>query len=196
MRHATILVAILAFVPLASATAQVQRPPIEPGTRVRISHECGTRTLYGGATRIDCRTDKGTIAALTADSVVLRIGEPATQLAVSLASVNRLEVVRGRKSNVGTGAGIGLVVGMVAGAVFGYASFEECVSFCIGPDIDRGENAVLGAAIFGLGGTVFGALIGASSKTERWEEVPLDRLRVSLGPQRDGRFGFGASVRF
>ncbi len=197
MRHATILVAILAIVPLASATAQVQRPPIEPGTRVRISHECGTRTLYGGATRVDCRTDKGTIAVLTADSVVLTIGESATQLAVPLASVNRLEVVRGQKSNVGTGAGIGLVVGMVAGAVWGYAIVDEC-DFCknesgIG---GREESVVLGALILGLGGTVFGALIGASSKTDRWREVPLDRLRMSLGPQRDGRFGFGASVRF
>ncbi|MCH7717632.1 MAG: hypothetical protein IH876_16010 [Gemmatimonadetes bacterium] len=196
MRHATILVAILAFVPLTSATAQVRRPPIKPGTRVRISHECGTRTLYGGATRIDCRTDKGTLAALTADSVVLRIGEPATQLAVSLASVKRLEVVRGRKSNAATGAGIGLVVGMVAGAVIGYASYEECEGFCMFAPAGRGETAVFGAALFGLGGIVFGALIGASSKTDRWEEVPLDRLRVSLGPQRDGSFGFGASVRF
>ena len=60
----------------------------------------------------------------------------------------------------------------------------------------REETAMLGAAIFGFGGVVFGALIGASSQTDRWEEVPLDRVRVSLGPQRDGRFGFGASVRF
>ena len=38
--------------------------------------------------------------------------------------------------------------------------------------------------------------LGASTKTDRWREVPLDRVRVSLGPQRDGRFGLGASVRF
>ena len=38
MRHATILVAILAFVPLASATAQGF---IRPGARVRVSgHSC------------------------------------------------------------------------------------------------------------------------------------------------------------
>ena len=194
MRHATILVAILAFVPLTSATAQVQRPPIEPGMRVRISHECGTRTLYGGATPIDCRTDKGTLAVLTADSIVLRVGEPATQLAVLLASVNRLEVVRGRKSNAATGAGIGLVVGIVAGAVFGYASFEECVSFCIGPG--REGVAILVATIFGLGGAVVGTLIGSAVKTDRWQEVPLDRLRLQVAPQRDGRFGLGLSVSF
>ena len=195
VRPRLIFVTLLTITPLTSTAAQVQRPPVELGTRVRISHECRTRTLYGGATRIDCRTDKGTIAALTADSVVLKVGKPATQLAVSLASVNRLEVVRGRKPNADTGAGIGLAVGFVAGAVFGYASSEECESFCM-LEIGREEAAVMGAAMFGLGGFVFGALIGASSKTDRWEEVPLDRLRLSLGPQRDGRFGFGASVKF
>jgi hypothetical protein len=44
---------------------------------------------------------------------------------------------------------------------------------------------------------LLGVIIGGFIwKTDRWEEVPLDRLRVSFGPQRDGRFGFGASVRF
>jgi len=33
-------------------------------------------------------------------------------------------------------------------------------------------------------------------KIDRWEEVPLDQLRVSFVPQLDGRFGFGLSVRF
>ncbi len=37
MRHATILVAILAFTPLHSATAQVQQPPVERGARVRVT---------------------------------------------------------------------------------------------------------------------------------------------------------------
>ena len=36
----------------------------------------------------------------------------------------------------------------------------------------------------------------ASIKTDRWEEVPLDRLRVSFAPQRDARFALGFSVSF
>jgi hypothetical protein len=39
-------------------------------------------------------------------------------------------------------------------------------------------------------------MVGGSIKTDRWREVPLDRLRVGFAPQRDGRFGLGASVRF
>lgn len=56
--------------------------------------------------------------------------------------------------------------------------------------------AAAGGVIFGAAGALLGALIGATMKTERWVSVPLDELRVSFGPQRDGRFGFGASVRF
>ena len=105
-------------------------------------------------------------------------------------------MVRGRKSNAATGAGIGLVVGMVTGAVLGYASFEECVSFCIGSVTGREELAIVGAVLLGLGGIVVGAVTGAFIKTDRWEEVPLDRLHLQVAPQGDGRFGLGASVRF
>ncbi len=41
-----------------------------------------------------------------------------------------------------------------------------------------------------------GLAVGAVIMTDRWQEVPLDRLRVNLGPQRDGRFGLGLLVRF
>ncbi len=193
MRHATILVAILAFTPLANATAQV---PVRPGARVRISHDCRTRTLSSGATRIDCRTEKGTLAALTADSVVLRIGEPATPLAVSLASVTRLDLYRGRRSLAGRGALIGLVVlgGFGAIAGFNLCELDETQAGCgLG---DHLLGSVYGGALFGLLGIVIGAVTGALIKTDRWEEVPLDRLRVSFVPQRDGRFALGLSVRF
>jgi hypothetical protein len=41
-----------------------------------------------------------------------------------------------------------------------------------------------------------GAVIGSFVKYEEWEEVPFDQVRVSLAPQRDGRFTLGLSVRF
>ncbi len=60
----------------------------------------------------------------------------------------------------------------------------------------RGTYAAVGGVIGGLGGLVAGALIGSAVETDRWVDVPLDRLRVSLGPQRGGGFGLGLSVRF
>ncbi len=66
---------------------------------------------------------------------------------------------------------------------------------CLG-DLGPGANVAAGGVIGGLGGLVTRAFIGLEIQTDRWVDVPLDRLRVSVGPQRDGRYGLGASVRF
>ena len=194
MRHATILVAILAFVPLTSATAQV---PVRPGERVRVTHQpiCPAGTICLGPS--PRRRSVGTFLAWKADSLVIQSNGDTLSVPVNL--VTRLDVSRGRNTNTGEGAGIGFLLGAVVGAVIGLASYEECESqgafSCLGPDGPE-IYALAGAIIGGLGGLVAGALIGSATETDRWQEVPLDRLRVSLGPQRDGRFGFGASVRF
>ncbi len=161
MRHATILVVIFAFVPLAGSAAQVQQPPVERGARVRVTRPpiCPPYTTCAGGLP---QHYVGTFVTWEVDALVVQ------------SSGNTL------------GAGIGFLLGGVMGAVFGYASHEECVPqggfSCIGPDF--------GPEGGGLGGLVLGAIIGGSP------EVRLDRLRVSLGPQRDGGLGLGASVRF
>ncbi len=190
MRHNTILVAILAFVPLANATAQV---PVRPGARVRVTgHFC--QPFYSNCVGGSPQHRVGSFVAWKADTLVVQSNGDTLSVPVDL--VTTLDVSRGRKSNAATGAGIGLVVGMVTGAVLGYASFEECVSFCIASVDGRGETAIVGAVLLGLGGIVVGAVTGAFIKTDRWEEVPLDRLRLQVAPQRDGRFGLGLSMRF
>jgi len=50
------------------------------------------------------------------------------------------------------------------------------------------EKARIGAVVFGVVGAVIGYAIASSGKH--------DRLLVSVGPQRDGRFGLGLSGRF
>ncbi len=201
MRHATILVAILAFVPLASATAQ-EPPPVKVGDRVRV-------------TAPDVRRREGTVRLLTTDSLVLRPeygawpvhsargmpnisarGMP-NRLAIPLASVTRLEVSRGQTSRMGPGAGIGLLGGgllgyLISSGTLGSGCTEGGRGFQLTREACIGVSTVGGAVV----GTLLGLVVGAVSKTDRWEEVPLDQLRVNFGPQRDGRFGLGASVRF
>ena len=63
-------------------------------------------------------------------------------------------------------------------------------------DSYSGRCALAGAVIFGAGGALLGFIVGAMITGTRWEEVPLDRLRLQVAPQRDGRFGLGLSVRF
>ncbi len=102
VRRATILVAILAFVPLASATAQV---PIRPGERVRVTHPpiCPADTICVGRSP---RQDVGTFVRWS-DETLLVLSNGNT-LALPLDAVTRLDVSRGRKTNTGMGAGIGI----------------------------------------------------------------------------------------
>ena len=78
------------------------------------------------------------------------------------------------------------------GALTGYAVGEDCIGSC-----DETELAVV---ILGVGGAVVGLLagvvVGATEGGGEWEGIGLDRLRMSLGPQRDRRIGLGLSVRF
>ncbi len=180
MRYATILVAILAFVPLATATAQV---PIGPDARVRVTgHFC--QPFYSNCVGGQPEHRVRTFVVWKSDTLVVQSN--GDTLSVPVDFVTRLDVRWGRKTNTGKGAGIRFLLGGVVGAVIGYASYEECVPqgwfSCIGPDF--------GPEVGGLGGLVVGAIIGGSP------EVRLDRLRVSVGPQRDGGFGLGASARF
>ena len=184
------LVAILAFVPLASgcsSRAAVRQQPLpEPGALVRAWYVFDSET---GRRR---ESDEGTLIGLTSDSIVLTFGELESQRAVPLTSVSSVEVWR-PNSSVGQRAIQGTLVGLVLGAVIGYAaSLEDCTDFCL--------ETELVVVILGVGGAVVGLLagvvIGATESGGEWEGVGLDRLRMSLGPQRNGRFGFGASVRF
>ncbi len=195
MRHAFVLLASLAFMPLASATAQVQQPPVERGARVRVTTS-PPNPCPAWNTR--CTRDSlprhyvGTFVAWKGDTLVVET--KGRILALPLDSVTKLEASQGQKRNTREGALMGLLVGGVAGAVIGAAIYEEyeCEQLCF---IDPATIPVAVAMGVVLGGVAVGATIGSLIKTDRWA-VPLDRVRVSLGPQRDGRLGLGASVRF
>jgi hypothetical protein len=186
MRHVTILVAILVFTPLASATAQVR-----PGARVRVTgHFC--QPFYSNCAGGRPEHVVGRFVAWKSDTLVVQSNGDTVQ--VALMNVTRLDLHMGRKAHTAKGAGIGFLVGGAVGALIALTSFG-CDEQCIigwGPGI----AAFAGVLFGGLGGLVPGALIGGFTKTDRWQEVPLDRVRVSFVPQRDGRFGLGASVRF
>jgi hypothetical protein len=190
MRHASLcLGAVLAFVPLTRATAQMA---VRPGERVRVTgYFC--QPFYNNC----IERNVGTFVSLKADTlVVLSSGDT---LAVPVDLVTRLDVSRGRKTNRGKGAGIGFILGAVLGSVIGYASYDECVpQGWLGCFMDFGPEASAagGFAAGSLGGAVVGALIGGLSKTDRWHEVPLDRVRVTFGPQHIGGVGLWASVKF
>jgi hypothetical protein len=177
MRKLACLLTILLVGPICAAAAQDRTPLLEPGARVRvtapdlgITKQAATFDVLEGGTLV-----------VTADSTMY----------CPLRSVTQLEVHAGRRSKWGTGAVVGGVVGGAGGALAlglfcqGYAApGHDCSS-----DMKSG---FLGGA---LGGALLGMGIGAAITTDRWEEVPLDRLRVSVVPQRGG-VALGISVAF
>ncbi len=151
MRHATILVAILAFVPLASATAQEQ-----------------------------LRDDRTTTFAAANSVLVFHTGQMGQGPPRGWGCRRWDPCLRG--------GAIGLLVGAGVGAVIGLASGDEpsgafCLWACTALD-----RARIGAVVLGVVGAFIGYAIASSGKH--------DRLLVSVGPQRDGRFGLGLSGRF
>ncbi len=79
-----------------------------------------------------------------------------------------------------------MLVGAGVGAVIGLASGDDPRGTFLG--LTASEKARIGAVLFGVVGAVIGYVIASSGKH--------NRLFVSAGPQRDGRLGLGASVRF
>ena len=191
MRTFAFVLAVSLVVPLSFLTAQ-NPPPLEPGARVRVTH-CGPLAVYSGRKRTDCRTTQGNLVAMTSDSVVLNAGASNERLSVPRDLMTRLRVTSGQRGRAGRGALIGTLVGVGAGAGFGIASCAMLETGCYEPPTGA---VALGTGIFGgIAGVLVGATVGAFIKTDRWEEVPLDRLRVSFAPQRNG-FSLGVSFAF
>ncbi|MFC1639221.1 hypothetical protein ACFL3B_00490 [Gemmatimonadota bacterium] len=167
MRAAVPLVTVSMLLTVGSIDAQ-QPPAIPPGQRVRITApECGIQRQVT------------TLEEYTGGALVMPTGS------CPLDSVTRLEVSRGRKSHSLEGLGLGWLVGAGVGA-----AVSDCDPSSLGicEAVPIGIGATVGLVI----GTIFGSLI----KSDRWEEVPLDRVRVSFAPQRDGRFAVGMRVAF
>ena len=184
MRPITFLVAVLAVTPLSTVNAQGSMP-VKAGDRVRVA--------FGTSECQPCLA-VGLVAAFSTDSVALAVGNRTDTLRLPIASVTRFEVSRGRKSKTLSGMGIGAAIGVGTGAILGaIATSGECL---FESDPCPGAGAVAGAVLLGVPGLLVGTIVGALTKSDRWEEVPLDQLRVSIAPQRDGSFGLGFSVAF
>jgi hypothetical protein len=170
--------------------AQGQGPPVETGTRLRVS------TVHVGAggssTTVQETRFKGQLERVSHDSVWIRVGANGPLMSIERGSIHRLEISDGRRRNPGKGAlwgaGVGLGLGVLAAV-----TLDDCT---VGSgrywfDLCDGDEDVL---ILGslAAGAAWGALIGSFIKSERWVEVPP----ASLTLRRNGQgVSLGVEVR-
>jgi hypothetical protein len=167
------LIAALLIAPVTGTFAQ--ELPLQPGQRVRLT-----------AASLGMERQPAVFQSLRGDTLVA-----VTDSTVScpLASVTRLEAYQGRRGHTWLGAGIGFAFGAVVGGVTGGNACKT-----LGCD-DMSWAAVVGGGIGGLAGALLGGGIGALSRTDRWEEIALERVTVSIVTRHDG-FGLRASIAF
>ncbi len=150
-------------------------PLLTPGLRVRLESENVRGRITG---RILETTERG-LRLMTDNGVPVR---------VPFEAITGLEASFTRRRHTREGLVVGLALGALAGAlaeVDEYAcDFEDSTAFC-----SRGEAIAGGIG----GGALLGAGIGALVRTDRWQTVSLERVRVSLTPDVAG--GRSAGVR-
>jgi hypothetical protein len=172
-------VLLLLHCAVPALAGETTRP--EPGARVRLTLPCDdARPSPARSGRTTCRIE-GRLDHLGPDGITLTGGASSTRH--PLASVTRIEISRGERSRWLAGA----AAGFVSGAAGTYVALNRGGSTnpC-DPSANQdaiGQGACLGlAAAGGLAGAGLGALVGSLFRSERWEDVPKDRWRVSLGP--------------
>ncbi|MFC1639224.1 hypothetical protein ACFL3B_00505 [Gemmatimonadota bacterium] len=185
MRGFTAVLVVSLFCPISNVSAQ-HTPPVTVGDRVRV-RQCRSE-LFSSGWKIVCERSVGTLSTLSTNAVTVRLEDSATELAVALDSVARLDMSRGRHRSAVRSVGFG-ALGFLGGGLGGCL-----IAGGGGEGYNEGIACLIGGGIGGGVGLVVGAIVGASSR-ERWEEVPLDRLRVSFAPQRDG-FAVGFTIAF
>jgi hypothetical protein len=162
---------LLAMFVLASPTdAVAQELPLQPGQRVRVT-TVPSRHLVGY---------DGTFQQVHGDTLILE------SMSLLLSDVMRLDAHKGTRTSVLLGMVLGLPIGAGVGYLVGTGA-DEAGGL-------EGMAELVGAVVGGVIGLFAGGALGATS-VDKWEEVPLDRLRVSVVPTYRG-VGLGASFAF
>lgn len=198
---------VLLQIPCGEGDASA-KPSVRPGDRVRI-------TVSGPAIQADSiffgtkvispwesvPVLQGRLGLVEPDSIVLTDEAGWSLLVVSTNSIERLEVLTEGSHKV-AGAIIGLVAGGLIGAAVGssmddtdsQADCEPGAILC--DDFQIIDYTAQGAFLGGLTGMAFGAVIGLSCKTERWESVDKGHLQTGLRITDGGAVFLTLSTRF
>ncbi len=171
----------LAATPVVAAVEPAATPGPGPGQWVRIT------------TADPVRIVEGKLKALNEESLVVQVadGGSRTEATLSRAAIAHLDLRVQDSKKAGfalVGALLGGVVGFSAGGSGGSGSSSNSCSAvqlnCLG-SLGQSNNYSSGTAFLGaVVGGALGALVAPGAKWQK--DVPLDRVRVSVGPVRRG----------
>jgi hypothetical protein len=187
--------AVLVLLPAVPAFAGERSTLLEPGARLRLTLPCADALPSPGERSGSLCRIEGRVDDLDPDAITLTRGSSSTRH--PLASVSRIEVSRGERSRWKAGA----VAGFVVGAVGTYVALDRgdstnpCDHSTNQDAMGQGACIALAAA-GGVAGAGLGALVGRLFRSERWEDVPKDRWRVSLGLRPGIRFHVSVALAF
>jgi hypothetical protein len=169
VRTRTVLAVVATL--FAPSPLLAQSRELEPGVRVRVTAPSFQLSpLIGSFQELDARLSRLTL---------LTGGD---EVEIPISAVRQLEVSQGTRSYAGLGAAIGLGAGLT------YAT----TLVILGEGAMSGDLLYLGYWIAGGTGALVGAIVGSLVETERWEEVPVEKLRISI--VSNGRSGFAISL--
>jgi hypothetical protein len=138
---------------------------------------------------------EGSLAALSPDSLSVRVGMSSTLTTIPMDSVLAIDVGQGVRASHGVvlkDAGIGAAIGI--GVVL-IAAKAVCSG---GSDDFCGLEAFLTAVPIGVVGALLGAHVGRRGEHEQWERV-FERARTTsllVGPTAHHGFAIGLSIPF
>lgn len=180
-----LVAAALTLVVTTFAASQDPRP-VAVGSRIKVRLVSPRSTV------------QGTVTALEADSIALRVAceKAAPSVRLALENVRRIEVSVGRRHPVGKSILLGIGIGGVGGALIGaVAPLCEPKAFldCLFEPTTRGESVAMNALIMGTGGLVVGAVVGLVGH-EAWAPGRVAGWRPVVAA-RSGGVAVGVAVR-
>ena len=164
-RPSTLPLALLFLLLLPGRGGAQRIVDLRPGDTIRVAQPGGLAT-------------QGIVLAASESAISFELRSSPDTLTLALNSLSRLDVARGRQTNVRglvQGSGLGGLVGALAGAVWEFARAQRGVSV--------GERDVgIAAGIGGVAGMAVGGLLGAARPVTRW--IPI---RIRDAPPPDAR---------
>lgn len=158
-----------------AASGEIYCSPIHLTTSGMPATDAGTRVRLGLIDQDESAV--GILLSMNSSRIeLLDVGRPGLVQKYSFDSLSSLDIsARFRRHGQ-----VGLLAGIAAGAVAGYAmGQDEEDDLSMSKETKRAFDAFAGAILGGL----TGYLVGNSVTTDRWQSLPLDRVRDRL---RDG----------